>query len=129
MTSGEFFDWLRRQNLVRASPRPGQKTGGVSQALAARAEMTVGMVRFLFLAATLLSGIGLLVYIIAWVLLPDERGIILAEEFLASRYPPETLRIFLALVAYVVIAVCLFLSDSFISIYLAVAISLSLIHI
>lgn len=127
MTSDEFFDRLRRQNIVRASPRPGQKTGGVSGALSTRAGMTVGMVRFLFLAAMLMSGIGLLAYIVAWVFLPDERGIILAEEFLASRYPPDTPKIVLAFVAYVVIAVSLFLSGSFVAIYVTAAILLTII--
>ncbi len=53
-------------------PRHGRVVAGVATAVANRSSGSVGFVRFGFIVATLLAGLGALVYAAAWALLPDE---------------------------------------------------------
>jgi phage shock protein PspC (stress-responsive transcriptional regulator) len=70
-------------------PRQGRWLGGVCAGLAARWELTPGRVRLGFAAGALLFGLGVLVYLAAWLILPGEseegasagqRGIVLLAQ-------------------------------------------------
>ncbi|MFE9960343.1 PspC domain-containing protein [Micromonospora sp. NPDC005299] len=58
------------RKLVR--PRQGRMFAGVCAGLARRFGMSAGMVRLLFLLSLLLPGTQVIVYLILWVLMPNE---------------------------------------------------------
>ncbi|MET8835317.1 PspC domain-containing protein [Micromonospora sp. NPDC004540] len=58
------------RKLVR--PRQGRMFAGVCAGLAQRFGMSAGMVRLLFLLSLLLPGTQVIVYLILWVLMPNE---------------------------------------------------------
>ncbi|MFG2166035.1 PspC domain-containing protein [Micromonospora chersina] len=58
------------RKLVR--PRQGRVFAGVCAGLAQRFGMSAGMVRLLFLLSLLLPGTQVIVYLILWVLMPNE---------------------------------------------------------
>ncbi|MEU4477156.1 PspC domain-containing protein [Micromonospora sp. NPDC023966] len=64
------------RKLVR--PRQGRMLAGVCAGLAQRFGMSAGMVRLLFLLSLLLPGTQVIVYLILWVLMPNE------DRYLAS---------------------------------------------
>lgn len=66
---GSFFDSLRRSGWYRGRER---WVGGVCQGLARRLDLDPVLVRVLVVVATLFLGGGLLLYSLAWVLLPEE---------------------------------------------------------
>ena len=63
-----FFDSVRRTGLVRTDDR---WVGGVSAGLARRLNVDPLIVRGLFLVSVLLGGLGLALYAVAWLLLPE----------------------------------------------------------
>ncbi|MFG1674002.1 PspC domain-containing protein [Micromonospora humi] len=65
------------RKLVR--PREGRMLAGVCAGLAQRFGMSAGMVRLLFLLSLLLPGTQVIVYLILWVLMPNE------DRYLATR--------------------------------------------
>ncbi|MEU5527652.1 PspC domain-containing protein [Micromonospora chersina] len=58
------------RKLVR--PRQGRVFAGVCAGLAQRFGMSAGMVRLLFLLSLLLPGTQVIIYLILWVLMPNE---------------------------------------------------------
>ncbi|MFR9775825.1 PspC domain-containing protein [Micromonospora sp. MS34] len=58
------------RKLVR--PRQGRMFAGVCAGLAQRFGMSAGMVRLLFLLSLLLPGTQVIIYLILWILMPDE---------------------------------------------------------
>ncbi len=58
------------RTLVR--PRQGRMRAGVCAGLAQRFGMSAGMVRLLFLLSLLLPGTQVIIYLILWILMPDE---------------------------------------------------------
>ncbi|MEV1328190.1 PspC domain-containing protein [Micromonospora costi] len=66
------------RKLVR--PRQGRMLAGVCAGLAQRFGMSAGMVRLLFLLSLLLPGTQVIVYLILWVLMPNE------DRYLASAH-------------------------------------------
>ncbi|MEH0931016.1 PspC domain-containing protein [Micromonospora sp. CPCC 205558] len=64
------------RKLVR--PREGRMIAGVCAGLGRRFGMSTGMVRLLFLLSLLLPGTQVIVYLILWVLMPNE------DRYLAS---------------------------------------------
>ncbi|KAB1909782.1 MULTISPECIES: PspC domain-containing protein [unclassified Micromonospora] len=66
------------RKLVR--PRQGRVFAGVCAGLAQRFGMSAGMVRLLFLLSLLLPGTQVIVYLILWVLMPNE------DRYLAARH-------------------------------------------
>jgi phage shock protein PspC (stress-responsive transcriptional regulator) len=58
------------RKLVR--PRDGRMIAGVCAGLARRFGMSVGLVRLLFLLSLLLPGTQVIVYIVLWILMPNE---------------------------------------------------------
>ena len=75
-----FFDRLRGLGLVR--PRAGRQLGGVCAAVAHRLGMAERTVRIGVVVLSLLGGFGLLAYLVALALIPDEQGTILLESAL-----------------------------------------------
>ncbi len=75
-----FFDRLRRLGIARASH--GKMAGGVCAGLARRWGVDPIVVRAAFVVLMALGGIGLLAYLVALALLPDEDGRIFTEEAL-----------------------------------------------
>ncbi len=93
-----LFDALRRPGIARASD--GRWFAGVASGLARRLGVDPLVVRAGFILLGLLFGVGLTVYFLLWLLLPDERGRICLEQ--ALKYG-EGSSIFLLIVTAVVV--------------------------
>jgi phage shock protein PspC (stress-responsive transcriptional regulator) len=65
-----FFDGIRRTGIARSDER---WIGGVSGGLARRMNIDPLIVRGLFAVSVLLGGLGLVLYGVGWLLLPEER--------------------------------------------------------
>ncbi len=63
-------------------PRDGRVLAGVAAGIARRTGSPVGIVRLGFIVSTLFAGLGALVYLAAWALIPDEA----APESAAQRW-------------------------------------------
>ena len=75
-----FFDSIRRTGFRRG---PQRLVGGVCGGVAARLGVSVVLVRLLLLLAFLLPGIGWVLYVALWALLPWQDGTIPLERFLS----------------------------------------------
>jgi len=82
-TSTDPFDRLRDLGIAR--PADGRWIAGVSAGLARRWTLDPLLVRLAFVALTLVSGVGLLIYGLAWALLPEEDGRIHLQEMTRGR--------------------------------------------
>jgi phage shock protein PspC (stress-responsive transcriptional regulator) len=58
------------RKLVR--PRDGRMIAGVCAGLARRFGLSVGLVRLLFVLSVFLPGTQVIVYIVLWILMPNE---------------------------------------------------------
>ncbi len=74
-----FFDTIRQANFRRG---PSRMFGGVAGGIAHKLGANVALVRLLVLIAFLLPGIGLGLYLVAWILLPWQDGSIPLERLL-----------------------------------------------
>lgn len=73
-----FFDWIRSWGIQRSQNR---WIGGVSGAISYKLGWDPLIVRIIWLALAFAGGIGVMLYGVAWMLLPDERdGRILAQS-------------------------------------------------
>ncbi len=82
--SDSFFDSLRRAGVVRANDR---WIGGVAAGLARRLGVDPLLVRGAFVVLTLFGGLTLVVYGLAWALLPEESdGRIHLQEAIRGRF-------------------------------------------
>ncbi|WP_273653955.1 PspC domain-containing protein [Cellulomonas fimi] len=82
--TGGFFAAVRRTGMFRGDDR---WIGGVCDGLARRFGLDPLLVRGLFAASILLGGLGLVVYGVAWALLPEQSdGRIHLEEMVAGRF-------------------------------------------
>ena len=61
---------VARKRLVR--PRQGRKIAGVCLGFAEYFDIDVVLVRLMWLLASFMTGIGLLAYPIAWIVMPEE---------------------------------------------------------
>jgi phage shock protein C len=61
---------LARKRLIR--PRIGRKIAGVCLGVAEYFDLDVSLVRLVWLLAAVLTGVGLLTYPIAWIVMPEE---------------------------------------------------------
>lgn len=68
---------IARKRLVR--PREGRKIAGVCLGMAEYFDLDVTLVRVVWLIATLFGGGGLLAYIIAWIVMPEEPYLLPAQ--------------------------------------------------
>ncbi|MFC4020896.1 PspC domain-containing protein [Micromonospora sp. GCM10011542] len=66
------------RKLVR--PREGRMIAGVCAGLGRRFGMSAGMVRLLFLLSLLLPGTQVIVYLVLWLLMPNE------DRYTTTRY-------------------------------------------
>ena len=61
---------IARKRLVR--PRAGRKAAGVCMGIAEYFDLDITLVRLVWLIASFMTGIGLLAYPIAWIVIPEE---------------------------------------------------------
>jgi phage shock protein C len=61
---------IARKRLVR--PRAGRKVAGVCIGFAEYFDLDVSLVRLVWLLTSVLTGVGLLSYPIAWIVMPEE---------------------------------------------------------
>jgi phage shock protein PspC (stress-responsive transcriptional regulator) len=78
-----FFNWIRSQGISRGRER---WIGGVAGGIANRVGIDPLIVRGIFIILTLFAGIGILLYGVAWALLPEPDGRIHAQEAGAGRW-------------------------------------------
>lgn len=78
----KFFNTLRGLGLKRG---PQRWLGGVCGGIAVQLKVDVAYVRIAFLLLSLLPGPAFVFYLIAWLLLPDQRNAIILESFLKKR--------------------------------------------
>jgi phage shock protein C len=78
----KFFSTVRGLGLKRG---PQRWLGGVCGGIAAKLNVDVAFVRIAFLLFALLPGPAFVVYLAAWLLLPDQRNAIVLESWLANR--------------------------------------------
>lgn len=76
------FRWLRRQPLRRNST--DRWLGGVCSAVAGQLGVSASVVRVIVAGLALFAGTGVGIYLLAWVLLPNQDGRILAEDWLRT---------------------------------------------
>ncbi|GAB3567728.1 hypothetical protein GCM10027405_28560 [Arthrobacter alkaliphilus] len=78
-----FFNWVRSQGIIRGRDR---WMGGVASGVAHRFGIDPLIVRGIFIILTLFAGIGILLYGVAWALLPEPDGRIHTQEAGAGRW-------------------------------------------
>jgi phage shock protein C len=61
---------VARQRLVR--PRANRKIAGVCAGLAEYFDLDVSLIRIVWLLCILCGGIGIIAYIVAWIVIPEE---------------------------------------------------------
>ena len=98
-TSGRFFSWIRGLGIERSSDR---WFAGVAGGIAAKAGIDPLIVRGIFVVLAVLGGPGILLYLAAWLLLPDHTGRIHLEDLFRGRASAG------AIVSAVVLGVILF---------------------
>ena len=78
-----FFDWIRRQGVRRGRER---WVGGVASGIAERFGVDPLIVRGILIVLTVFAGVGVVLYGIAWALLPEPDGRIHVQEAAAGRW-------------------------------------------
>ena len=78
----KFFSIVRGFGLKRG---PQRWLGGVLGGITAKLNVDVAYVRIAFLLFALLPGPALIFYLLAWVVLPDQRNVIPLQTFLDRR--------------------------------------------
>lgn len=76
----KFFSTIRGLGLKRG---PQRWLGGVCGGIAAKLNVDVAFVRIALLLVALLPGPAFVFYLVAWLLLPDQRNAIVLESLLA----------------------------------------------
>ncbi|MCT9624567.1 PspC domain-containing protein [Pseudarthrobacter equi] len=79
----DFFSWIRGHGIQRGRDR---WIGGVSSGIAQKLGVDPLIIRGVFIVLTLFAGIGVLVYGLAWALLPEPDGRIHVQEAAAGRW-------------------------------------------
>jgi len=69
---------IARKRLVR--PREGRKIAGVCMGVAEYFDLDVTIVRLVWLIVSVMTGVGLLSYPIAWILMPEEPYLLATAE-------------------------------------------------
>ena len=78
----KFFSIVRGFGLKRG---PQRWLGGVLGGIAAQLNVDVAYVRIAFLLLCLLPGPAVIFYLLAWIIIPDQRNEILLQTFLDRR--------------------------------------------
>ncbi|MFF1883273.1 PspC domain-containing protein [Pseudarthrobacter sp. NPDC058196] len=81
--SNDFFGWIRSQGISRGSDR---WIGGVCSGIAHRLGVDPIIIRGALIVLTLLAGIGVLLYGLAWAFLPEPDGRIHVQEAGTGRW-------------------------------------------
>lgn len=81
--STDFFGWIRSNGIYRGNDR---WIGGVCSGIAHRLNVDPIIIRGVFIVLTLLAGIGVLLYGLAWAFLPEPDGRIHVQEAGAGRW-------------------------------------------
>lgn len=81
----QFFDGMRRLGVVRS--HEGRWFAGVSVGVARRIGVDPLIVRAAFILGACLAGVAIAIYLLAWALLPDDEGDIMAERALREGHP------------------------------------------
>ncbi len=79
----DFFPWIRSHGIYRGRDR---WIGGVASGIAHRMGIDPLIVRGIFIVLTVFAGIGVLLYGLAWALLPEPDGRIHVQEAGAGRW-------------------------------------------
>ncbi|MEC5199092.1 phage shock protein PspC (stress-responsive transcriptional regulator) [Arthrobacter sp. PL16] len=77
VVSSPFFRWIRGLDITRA---PDRWVGGVAGGIAGRTGLDLALVRGLIVILSVFGGIGVLLYGLAWALLPEPDGRIHVEQ-------------------------------------------------
>jgi len=96
--SDRFFSWVQGLGIVRGDAWLGGVCGGI----AARLRIDPLIVRGIFVVVALLGFPALLVYAIAWALLPDVDGRIHLRELFQGRYDPAMTGVFILAIVGVI---------------------------
>ncbi|WP_314323121.1 PspC domain-containing protein [Paenarthrobacter ilicis] len=78
-----FFDWIRNLGIRRG---PDRWVGGVASGVAHRFGIDPVIVRGIFIVLAVFAGVGVLLYGLAWALLPEPDGRIHVQEAAAGRW-------------------------------------------
>lgn len=78
-----FFDWIRSHGIYRGRER---WIGGVASGIARRLGVDPLIVRGILIVLTVFAGVGVLLYGLAWALLPEPDGRIHVQEAAAGRW-------------------------------------------
>ncbi|WP_426996619.1 PspC domain-containing protein [Pseudarthrobacter sp. N5] len=78
----KFFSIIRGFGLKRG---PQRWLGGVLGGIAAKLNVDVAFVRIAFLLFCLLPGPAIVLYLAAWLVLPDQKNAIVLQSFLDKR--------------------------------------------
>lgn len=78
-----FFDWIRSHGIHRGRER---WIGGVASGIAQRLGVDPLIVRGVLIVLTIFAGVGMLLYGLAWALLPEPDGRIHVQEAAAGRW-------------------------------------------
>src|SRR5699024_5129669 len=98
-TPNRFFTWLRGLGIVRQTQ--DRWFTGLASGIAVKAGIDPLIVRGIFVVLAVLGVPGILLYVLGWFFIPDERSKIHAEELVRGRATPGVI------VAAVIIAVWL----------------------
>ena len=78
-----------RRPLERA--REGRKIAGICMGLARHLDVDVTLIRLLTIVGALFTGVGLIAYLIAWIVIPEEPIIVEQTQVVQSQSgPPMT---------------------------------------
>ena len=83
MQPQNFFDWIRTHGIHRGRER---WIGGVASGIAQRFGVDPLIVRGILIVLTVFAGVGVLLYGLAWALLPEPDGRIHVQEAAAGRW-------------------------------------------
>ncbi|MFN8081748.1 MAG: PspC domain-containing protein [Kineosporiaceae bacterium] len=83
--AARFFDTIRRAGVVRSPRGSGRLVAGVASGLARRWDLDPIVVRTAFIVLTFLGGLGVSLYGLAWLFLPQPDGHIHAQRLLTGR--------------------------------------------
>ncbi len=100
-SGNKFWDDILSTGLRRDRSR--QWFAGVCSGIARRVDVDPVLIRAAFIALTLFGGFGIVAYLVAWLLMPDESGRIMARDALSGG-GEATGAIILSVIAVLVIA-------------------------
>ncbi|MBL8929972.1 MAG: PspC domain-containing protein [Kineosporiaceae bacterium] len=83
--AARFFETIRRSGVTRTDRGSGRMVAGVAGGLARRWDLDPIVVRVAFIVLTFLGGLGVSLYGLGWLFLPQSDGRIHAQQLLTGR--------------------------------------------